>query len=708
MANTTKLKKELGLFDVFSISTGAMFSSGFFLLPGLASQYTGPSVFLAYLLAGLLIMPAMFSMAEISTALPRSGGAYFFLDRSLGPLMGTIGGLGTYFSLLFKTSFAIIGIGAYAVMFWDVPVKGVALSATLFFMLLNLVGAKKTSGLQNIFVIFLIIVLCAFIVDGLSNIFFTSNIEIPQNNKHFSPLLTNGFEGLITTAGFVFVSYLGLTQITSVAEEIKNPERNIPLGMLLSLVVTGLIYVLGVFIMVSIIEPNQLATEMAPAAAAAKHLFRWLPGNVGVYLMTGAAMAAFASTGNAGLLASSRFPLAMGRDKLFPPIFSKVNKKGIPAPAILLTSGLILFFILVLTEEGIVKLASTFQLLVFMFINFSVIVFRKSNIDTYDPGYRSPLYPGMQVAGIFISVVLIIYMGWTTILFTAFIIALGYIWYYYYARRRVKREGAIFHWFALLGKYQYQDLENEFMGILKEKGLRRGDPFDETIIRARITHLDKPFNYEELTDYIAEGFAVEMHAPKEELIKEFYATSPIEPALIIPKVSILYAKNEGIDHPSLHIVVTKEPGVRKPVHKGGISSEDYIRIFFFLVNPKAESRQQLRMLSRLVDIIERQNFLTEALAITSDRALKEYLLHNEHYVTVELIPGTNQAEVIGKQLKEIKLPEEVLVALIERDGETITPHGATVLQKYDVLTIIGEPKSINILIDKYIGRPIDN
>nr|BFF41548.1 hypothetical protein BACY1_33530 [Tenacibaculum mesophilum] len=73
-----KLKKDLGLFDVFAISTGAMFSSGFFLLPGIASHYTGPSVFLAYLLAGVLILPTMFSIAEISTALPRSGGAYFF------------------------------------------------------------------------------------------------------------------------------------------------------------------------------------------------------------------------------------------------------------------------------------------------------------------------------------------------------------------------------------------------------------------------------------------------------------------------------------------------------------------------------------------------------------------------------------------------------------------------------------------------------
>lgn len=706
MTNNKSLKKELGLFDVFSISTGAMFSSGFFLLPGLASQYTGPSVFIAYLVAGLLIMPAMFSIAEISTALPRSGGAYFFLDRSMGPLMGTIGGLGTYFAVMFKTAFAIIGIGAYAVIFWDLPIKLIAVAATLFFMVLNLVGAKKTSGLQNFFVVFLIVVLGAFIVDGLYSVYFTSVVDKPSLNNNFQPFFTDGFKGVIATAGFVFVSYLGLTQITSVAEEIKNPERNIPLGMLLSLIVTGIIYVLGVFVMVSVIEPGKLAHEMAPAAAAASKLFRWLPGNTGVYLMVGAAMAAFASTGNAGLLASSRFPLAMGRDKLFPPIFSKVGKKGTPSPAIILTASIIIFFIVVLSEEGIVKLASTFQLLVFMFINFSVIVFRKSNIDSYDPGYKSPLYPGMQIAGIIISFILIIYMGWSTILFTTAIIGLGYLWYHYYARTKVKREGAIFHWFALLGKYQYEDLESEFMNILKEKGLRRGDPFDETIIRARVTYLEKEMNYEELTNYVAEGFSIEMHTSKETLVKEFYATSPIEPALAIPAVSMLYAKNRGIDHPSLHIVLCKAPGIRKPVHKGAISSEDYIRIFFFLVNPEDQPRQQLRMLSRLVDIVERENFHEEVLSITSDRSLKEYLLHNERYVTVELIQDSHQAELIGKKLMEVKLPSGVLVALIERNGETITPSGSTVLEKNDVLTIIGEPKAINTLIGKYIGKPI--
>src|SRR5690606_8381618 len=149
---------------------------------------------------------------------------------------------------------------------------------------------------------------------------------------------------------------------------------------------------------------------LAPAATAVKKLFTWMPGNFGAYLMTGAAMAAFASTGNAGLLSSSRYPFAMGRDQLFPPLFSKVGKKGTPVPAILLTTGFILLFILVLSEEGIAKLASTFQLLIFMFINFSVIVFRKSNIESYDPGYKSPFYPYMQVIGIIVSVVLIAYM----------------------------------------------------------------------------------------------------------------------------------------------------------------------------------------------------------------------------------------------------------------------------------------------------------
>jgi amino acid transporter/K+/H+ antiporter YhaU regulatory subunit KhtT len=701
MGKKQKLNKELGLLDIFAISTGAMFSSGFFLLPGIASQHTGPSVILAYLVAGFLIMPAMFSMAEISTAIPRSGGAYFFLDRSLGPLMGTIGGLGTYFALLFKTAFAIIGIGAYAAIFWDIPIKTVAVSATMVFMFFNLTGAKSTSRLQNFLVLFLLIILGLFIFNGIYKIFFTDGLYSPKNSTNFTPFFTNGFEGIITTAGFVFVSYLGLTKIASVAEEIKNPERNIPLGMLLSLVTTGFVYALGIFVMVAVINPADLATDLTPAATAVKVIFDWMPGELGTYIMVGAAMAAFASTGNAGLLSSSRYPFAMGRDNILPKQFSKVGKSGTPVTAILLTTFFILLFIFLLSEEGIAKMASTFQLLIFILINFSVIVFRKSKIESYDPGYHSPFYPWMQIGGILLSIVLIAYMGWASLLFGAFIIIAAVIWYRYYVREKVQREGAIFHWFALLGKYQYPELEQEFMTILKEKGLRQGDPFDQTIMNSRITNITKEIKFSDLVKMVSELFSTEMHVNKELLISEFHTITIIEPALIIPEVSILYAKDENIDHPSLHIILS-EKGINKPVNKRNIISEDYIKVFFFLVNPAKEARQQLRMLSRLVDIVERENFVNEIINLKNHRQIKEFLLHNERYITVQLKPNTKQFDMVGKQLKDVMFSRNILVALIERDGKIFSPHGDTVFNENDVLTIIGEPESINKLYELYL------
>lgn len=97
-----KLSKELGLSDVYAIATGAMFSSGFFLLPGLAAAETGPSVFLAYLVSGIIVLPTMFSVAELATAMPKAGGTYYIIDRSLGPMIGTIGGFGSWVALVLK------------------------------------------------------------------------------------------------------------------------------------------------------------------------------------------------------------------------------------------------------------------------------------------------------------------------------------------------------------------------------------------------------------------------------------------------------------------------------------------------------------------------------------------------------------------------------------------------------------------------------
>ncbi len=162
-----KLKKNLGLMDVYAISTGAMFSSGFFLLPGLAAAQTGSSVVLAYFLAGLMIIPAMLSMAELSTAMPRAGGSYFFIDRAMGPLFGMIGGLGTWVALVLKSAFALIGMGAYLGIFFDLPIVPVAVALTIGFGILNVVGAKESSGLQRLLVAVLLVLLGLFVVQGL-------------------------------------------------------------------------------------------------------------------------------------------------------------------------------------------------------------------------------------------------------------------------------------------------------------------------------------------------------------------------------------------------------------------------------------------------------------------------------------------------------------------------------------------------------------
>lgn len=140
-----KLKKELKLFDVFALATGATISGGIFLLPGITAVYMGSSRFLAYLVAAIPLIPAMISKVEPAIAMPRSGGVYYFLDRSLGPVLGTVGGIGIWLTLSLKSSFTLVGLGAYlSIFFNDIPMIPVSVDIAVLLCLINLTGAKKT------------------------------------------------------------------------------------------------------------------------------------------------------------------------------------------------------------------------------------------------------------------------------------------------------------------------------------------------------------------------------------------------------------------------------------------------------------------------------------------------------------------------------------------------------------------------------------
>ncbi|MDY0201914.1 MAG: amino acid permease [Tenuifilaceae bacterium] len=696
-----KLNKELGLVDVFALSTGAMISSGFFLLPGLASQYTGPSVFISYLLAAILILPAMFSIAELATAIPRAGGVYFLLDRSLGPMMGTLGGIGAYFSLVLKTCFALVGIGAYTALFFDFPIRIIAVVLTLLFMFVNILGSKKTTKLQNFLVFFLIGVMVLFLVEGFRTIFGLNIQEMVGDN--FSPFFSNGFAGLISTTAFVYVSYLGLTEAASVAEEVKNPERNIPLGMILSLIVTTIIYVGGVFIMVAVIPQTEFVSDVLPVWTARLTVFKIIPAKIAGILIIGAAIAAFATTANGGLMSASRYPMAMGRDKVLPSFFTFVGKYKTPVYSIIATSALMILLILTVNVEVLAKMAGAFKFIIFFLINFAVIVMRNSRIESYDPGYHSPFYPWMQIFGMVSSVILIAYAGWVPILFSAAIVIFAMLWYKYYSRKNAKREGAIYHWFALLGQKQHVGLENEMLFILKEKGLRDGDPFDEMVVQAQVIRLhDKQISFTGLVDRVSADLSSKIEGSSHQhLVDEFMQVTNIDPALIIPRVSILYGKSEILERPML-LIVTSSVGIDKPIEKGEISSEDNIRVFFFLLNRADNPKLQLRILSRLMDIVERRKFVESMCEISNEREMKEYLLHNDRYITLELISNTSTEHLINKMLKDIRFPQDVLVAMVQRKKTILTPRGDTLLLEGDIVTIIGEPKGVKSLFDKYI------
>ncbi len=424
-----KLERDLGLGAVFAISVGAMIGSGIFILPALALDIAGPAVILAYLLAGVCVVPAALSKSEMATAMPEAGGTYLYIERGMGPVLGTIAGVGTWFSLSFKSALALVGGVPYLVLLFDLPVKPVALGLAVFLILVNLLGAKQTGRLQVVIVSVMLAALGWFVAGSATK-------TQPENYQNF---FAGGVEGLLAATGLVFVSYAGVTKVASVAEEVEDPGKNIPIGILGSLAFTTLLYVGIVAVMVGVTEAGSVAGSDTPMAVAAEVTL----GEWGVYAVIGAALLALVSTANAGILSSSRYPFAMSRDQLAPPTFAEVHERfGTPTTAITLTGAVVLVLIAFVPILEIAKLASAFQILVFVLINLALVAFREGSTEGYEPEFESPLYPWMQAFGVLSGIVLLTQMGLIPLV-GAVVITLGsVVWYLVYARSRIRREGA--------------------------------------------------------------------------------------------------------------------------------------------------------------------------------------------------------------------------------------------------------------------------
>ncbi len=419
-----KLERTLSLPGAIAVSIGGMLS-GIFVLPGLAVDITGSSVWLAFLVAALCILPAVLSKSELGTAMPKSGGTYVYIERAFGPLFGTIAGIGLWLSLLLKSAFSLVGLSAYLYVVVNIDeayTKAIALLALLLIFLLNVFGLKKVEKTQLFIVTVSIISLITIIVLGF-NSFDTTLTE---------PVFSDGTDGFIAGVAFLYISYAGVTKIAAIAGEIKNPAKNLPLTMIISLFLITTIYCMVALALVGNVEASILATDIKPIHT----LFQTIGGDTFGLIAGVVGVLTLMSMANSGVLASSRFPFAMSKDGLLPGYLARVNSKFMtPVSAILTTSTLIALAIIFLDVVKIAKLASAFKVLMFIFNELTVIVLRETNAQWYKPTFKSPLYPYVQIFGILSGIVLLAYLGIMPVISVLGVVALGFLIFLVYGSK---------------------------------------------------------------------------------------------------------------------------------------------------------------------------------------------------------------------------------------------------------------------------------
>ncbi|MFW3146057.1 MAG: amino acid permease [Thermoplasmatota archaeon] len=609
-----ELKRNLGLLEVFCVSSGAMISSGLFVLPGIAYGELGPAVIVAYILASLLALPTVFAKAELSTAMPKTGGIFFFTDRSMGPMMGMIGGLSAWFSLALKSAFALFGLGIFATLLLPslgtLAVKLIAIGFCLLFMVLNILGAKLSARFQVGMVLSLIFLLILYILFGL----------VLMKPENFSPFLPEGISPILSTTGLVFVSFAGSTKIAAIAGEVSKPGRNLPLGMLLSWGVVSLLYVGTVVVTVGILEPELLSSSETPISEGGRIVFDNLGGaflgTIGIIIMSIAGVLAFVSTGNAGILAASRDPMAMGQDQLLPSVFSKVSRYGTPWFSIVLTTAFMITIIALTDVKQMAGYASTLKLLLFILANLSLVFMRESNIKHYRPKYKAPLYPWAQVIGISGYLLLIFMLGMEKLLAASLFVGVGLIFYFIYARGRIKREYAFLHVAERVMGEENTDylLDEELREILIDRDQVLHSRFKEKMESSYIIDMNYMPSPDKLSHKVAYGFSKRLGIEEADLVKEFRKDDRKAHLMAMPKFAILSYQVKGRDIFDVAVIRTK---------RGAMFSEETppVNAVFFIIFSRDEKSFYLNFLMWLTNMCDSEDFQKEWNEATSTEEL---------------------------------------------------------------------------------------
>jgi amino acid transporter/mannitol/fructose-specific phosphotransferase system IIA component (Ntr-type) len=565
---------------------------------------------LAYFIAGLLALTGLFSQAELVSAMPKAGGDYFFISRSIGPLAGTVSSFLSWTALCLKSAFAIFGIAEMLYLSFGIPVIYSSLIVCCFFTGLNIFGTKESVRFQVVLVLALFAIMLAVVLGGISKISFS----------HFSPALPHGLNSVLITSGFVFISFGGLLNIASISEEVKDPLKNIPRGILLALICVTAVYTLILVVVVGILPPDVLSGSLTPVAKTGQILF----GKIGAVIVSIGAVLAFVTTANAGILSASRYPLALSKDNLLPSKISMLSKqKKVPYVAVLIT-GIFILLCLLLELDTMVKLGSIVILTLYALTNIAVIVLREGRIQNYKPGFQVPFYPWINLASIVLFVFMIIDMGLVAVEISLGLLALASAVYFFYGRKRHSIDYALLHLIERIidKKMSSRDLEDELKQVIINRDDLKIDRFHRLAEDAFILNIEEHLGLDDFLEKLADKIAPKVGLSDKNMIelfkqRESEGSTAVTPFVAIPHIIIPGANNFKL------VVVRCAKGIKFN------QDHDAVKAVFMLFGTNDERTFHLKVLAAIAAIVNNKDFEKKWLQAKDCQQIRHLILLGE-------------------------------------------------------------------------------
>ena len=423
----SELKRNMGLFQLTMYGVGLILGAGVYVLIGQAAGFAGGAIWISMLLGVIIALFSGLSYAELTSIFPKSAAEYIFVKKSFkNNFLAFIVGWLTAITSVISAAVVSLGFGGYLAEFVDIPIVVSAIVLLGILSLVNFIGIKESSWTNTVFTIVEASGLILIIVIGFT-------YDAPQQVDYFvSP---TGLTGIVLAFTLIFFAFIGFEDMANVAEEVKNPKKTLPRAIILSVLITGIIYIFVSIASVRVVNWHDLGMSIAPMADVADVAL----GTRGHVILSGIALFATTNTVLIILVAGARIFYGMAKENSLPVFFGIVHsKRKTPWVAVLGIMFAAIAFTLIGDIAMVAKIAVFATLVTFAMVNLSVIVLRYTESNLERP-YRMPLnvgkFPILPLFGLAITIYMLIQFEWDVLLISAGILVVGVILYALYLKK---------------------------------------------------------------------------------------------------------------------------------------------------------------------------------------------------------------------------------------------------------------------------------